>query len=134
MRYLVPLVFMISMFGRGNTPALAALPSFHTPSGNIGCIVFSGHLRCDIAQKSWKGPGQSASCRLDRGDSFTMNATGRPLWTCHGDTVLHLGRSLGYGATWHSGAFTCASASAGLTCTNRRGHGFFLSRETYRTF
>ena len=126
----------LAAFTAGGTPlsALAALPSFHTPSGNIGCIKFGGQLRCDIGQKSWHGPAQHASCPLAYGDSFTLRATGRPIWTCHGDTALHLGRALPYGTTWRSGPFTCISRITGLSCANRQGHGFFLSRQYYRTF
>jgi hypothetical protein len=133
-RVVVSVVLSIVCLGVGCGQAVAALPSFHTPSGNIGCIAFSGNLRCDIAQKSWHGPAPSKSCPLVRGDSFTMGASSRPVWTCHGDTVLHQGRALAYGKTWRSGPFTCKSRINGLTCTNRKGHGFFLSRQSYRRF
>ena len=43
-------------------------------------------------------------------------------------------RVLGYGRTWSAGGISCSSATAGLTCRNRAGHGFFLSRERWRTF
>ncbi len=114
--------------------ALATLPAFQTPSANIGCYAYGGYLRCDIGQKSWRGPSRPASCPVGFGDSFTMSGTGRPAWTCHGDTALRAGPVLPYGATWRSGPFTCTSRINGLTCTNRRGHGFFLSRQYYRTF
>jgi hypothetical protein len=126
--------FAGSPFISGPASALGAVPSFHTPSGNIGCSAFSGYLRCDIAVKSWHGPARPPTCPLVYGDSFTLNRTGRPIWTCHGDTVLRSGRVLAYGATWRAGPFACTSRSTGLTCTNRRGHGFFLSRGSYRTF
>lgn len=112
----------------------AAIPSFHTPSGNIGCEAYNGYLRCDIGQKDWHSPRRPASCPLAYGDSFTMSARRRPIWTCHGDTALHLGGPLRYGSTWRHGPFTCTSRITGLTCTNRRGHGFFLSRQSYRIF
>lgn len=118
--------------------ALAHTYSFHsfqTPSGNIGCLVYGGYLRCDIAHKSWQGPHRPQSCRLDYGDSFVMSKSGRPQWGCHGDTVLDPKlRVLPYGAKWHSGAFRCTSRLTGITCTNRRHHGFFLSRQSYRRF
>ncbi|HZS94681.1 MAG TPA: DUF6636 domain-containing protein [Chloroflexota bacterium] len=115
-------------------PARAASPSFRTPSGNIGCEAFNGYLRCDIGQKDWRSPRRPASCPLAYGDSFTMTAKRRPIWTCHGDTALHLGGALRYGHTWRRGPFTCTSRITGLTCTNQRGHGFFLSRQSYRIF
>lgn len=137
-RLLVALITVISVGTwslLGGTPAHAALRAFHTPSGNIGCEAFAKYLRCDIGQKAWRGKGlPRSSCRLDFGDSFTMTATSRPYWSCHGDTALHMGRALPYGSTWHAGAFTCNSRVNGLTCTNRAHHGFFLSRQSYRRF
>ena len=29
---------------------------FKTPSGNIGCAMGGGAVRCDIKQKSWEAP------------------------------------------------------------------------------
>ncbi len=43
-------------------------------------------------------------------------------------------RVLAYGTTWAGGGLRCASAETGLTCRNRDGHGFFLSRERWRAF
>lgn len=112
---------------------------FLTPSGNIGCMAYSGNLRCDIAHKTWRAPVSSLPrCAMGvRGDSLQMTSSGRPYWPCHSDTVLAPPGSkpaLSYGATWRGGAFTCTSRISGLTCTNRRGHGFFLSRQSYRLF
>ena len=42
--------------------------------------------------------------------------------------------TLRYGRTWRNGAYTCRSRLTGLTCTNRAGHGLFLSRVSYRAF
>jgi acetylornithine deacetylase/succinyl-diaminopimelate desuccinylase-like protein len=40
--------------------------------------------------------------------------------------------TLPYGKVWRRGPFTCASRLAGVTCTNTRGHGLFLSRQSWR--
>jgi hypothetical protein len=130
----------LSLAGTGTGAAQsghARTSSFNTPSGNIGCIAFGHNLRCDIAQKDWAAPRAQRPCHLVRGDSLEMTGTGRPIWTCHGDTALAprgSRRALAYGSRWHWGPFTCASRVTGLTCTNRRGHGFFLSRQSYRVF
>jgi hypothetical protein len=110
----------------------ASVRSFHTPSGNIGCVAYGNTLRCDIRQRWWKSPRRPASCPLAYGDSLTIVGRRAPIWTCHGDTALHLGRVLPYGSTWHYGEFACRSAISGLTCTSRYEHGFFLSRQSYR--
>ena len=44
------------------------------------------------------------------------------------------GRVLGYGTSWARDGFRCTSRAVGLTCTNTRGHGFFLSRESWRVY
>jgi hypothetical protein len=41
---------------------------------------------------------------------------------------------LGYGKTWSGGGLRCTSAFKGLTCRNKSGHGFFLSRAHWRSF
>ena len=42
--------------------------------------------------------------------------------------------TLPYSRTWHQNVFTCTSRVTGLTCTNRAGHGVFISRESWRTW
>ena len=41
---------------------------------------------------------------------------------------------LAYGDRWSGFGVVCASRITGITCTNAAGHGFFLSRESWRTF
>jgi hypothetical protein len=39
---------------------------------------------------------------------------------------------LGYGKAWKGGGLRCVSAFTGLTCKNKNGHGFYLSRRRWR--
>jgi hypothetical protein len=49
--------------------------------------------------------------------------------------VLGSRRVLGYGRTIRFGRrIACTARRSGLTCRNRDGHGFFLSRERVRLF
>lgn len=114
---------------------------FRTPSGNIGCdySVFSPQpatLRCDIRSRlRHPKPARPRGCRLDWGDSLSLTRTGRPVLTCHGDTaIIPHSHVVAYGTTWKRGGFACASQTTGLTCRNLAGHGFFLSRQSWRTF
>jgi hypothetical protein len=123
-------------------PALSVIKSFRTPSGNIGCTYFSGgapgqshaSLRCDIRSGFKPQPTRPKNCHLDYGDSYELGKTGRTILVCHGDTAIDPhARVLAYGKVWHYDGFTCTSKSAGLRCTNRSGHGFFISRgHSYR--
>ena len=117
----------------------AVFVSLRTPSGNIGCVYMRGpgsptSLRCDIRSGLLPRPHKPPGCRLAWGDSYSMNATGRVVLTCHGDTaILPKGRILRYGTLWRGSGFVCRSRTTGLRCKNRAGHGFFLSRQySYR--
>ena len=120
------------------SPADAAFDAFRTPSGNIGCVYSTGptYLRCDIRSRLKPKPSRPKGCvDLEWGDSLSLARTGRAGIVCHGDTAILPGsKILGYGKTWKHGPFTCTSRMTGLTCTNAAGHGFFLSRESWRRF
>jgi hypothetical protein len=108
---------------------------FSTPSRNIGCAGDSTYVRCDIRQTRAKPPPQPRSCRYDWGNAFELRQRGRPHRLCHSDTVLGTRRVLAYGKSIKLGlGITCTSRRSGLTCRNREGHGFFLSRERVRLF
>jgi hypothetical protein len=122
----------------GSGIAAAAFVQFRTPSGNIGCAFSStparGSLRCDILSGVKPRPPKPRSCQLDWGFGYSLGPTGRARVVCAGDTAVDRGsKALRYGRTWSRGGFTCTSRVAGLRCTNRSGHGFFLSRlRSYR--
>ena len=123
----------------GGVAAKYVVVGFRTPSGNIGCMYasdpsFAPNLRCDIRSRLRPVPPRPAKCDLDWGDSYELNLTGRARLTCHGDTAIDpRARVLAYGVTWRRNGFSCVSRLAGLTCRNRSGHGFFLSRKrSYR--
>jgi len=125
--------------------ALAALPAsagttayitFRTPSKNIYCAYYSppAFMRCDI--RSGLYPKPSGKCvEGDLGQSVGMTATGRAHALCASDTVYTpTARVLPYGSSWSHGGFRCVSRSVGLTCTSSRGHGFFLSRQSWKVY
>ncbi len=106
---------------------------FRTPSGNIGCAIFGGVLRCDIGTGLIPRPPRPAGCELDWGFGLTLGRTGRAGIVCAGDTVIDPGAPvLRYGSTWRRVGLRCVSRTGGLTCTNPSGRGFFLSRQEWR--
>lgn len=120
--------------------AHAEVWSFQTPSTNIQCWVgqeagFSD-LTCTIIEKS-SAPAQPrpASCGADWGHTFFMNDRGPVQMICAPlDRSKHGQHQAEYGVTGEFGGFTCHSATTGLECRNRDGHGFFLSRAVQRVF
>ena len=113
---------------------------FRTPSGNLGCVYAAAQpglqasLRCDIRSGLKPKPARPRKCDLDYGDSYELPKVGRTIVVCHGDTALDPHAPvLAYGRTWQHNGLRCTSKTVGLRCTNRAGHGFFMSRaHSYR--
>jgi hypothetical protein len=112
-----------------------AITGFHSPSGNIGCSILKSGVRCDIRHKDWRSPPKPHTCDFDWGHSINLKRTGKPHFLCISDTTLGLGDTLPYGESIARHRFRCKSLISGVRCVNKRnGHGFKLSRESYRFF
>jgi hypothetical protein len=115
---------------------------FKTPSGNIVCQGTTGvpdpFVACAI--KSGLNPAPPpVECEFGSPNltGISLGARGRAsVGGCSGDPgplVAELrARVLAHGRTWRRGGFRCRSSVRGLTCRNRAGRGFFLSRERWR--
>jgi hypothetical protein len=102
---------------------------FQTPSHNIVCEADqnpngSHELHCVLfsasgirGQKTWS---MKPTGRANVRNVVANIATEVPV--------------LRYGRTWRWRGIACTSRRAGLTCRNRSGHGFFLSRARQRIF
>ena len=64
--------------------AASAYKAFESPSGNIGCIMESHGVRCDIREHDWQSPPKPDSCELDYGGGLFIGAKGRAVWVCAG--------------------------------------------------
>ena len=142
---LAPVVAVLALAA----PAEAArtpVPGIRTPSGNISCFAEPGPppvLQCQIKQADYSGK-LVAYCGQPRigvdWGGFSLGATRKGGVTCTGgvlydpDTQRLVFTTLPYGRSWQQGPFRCTSRPTGLTCTNRAGHGLFVSRESYRLF
>jgi hypothetical protein len=121
--------------------AAFGLSGFRTPSNNIHCAYVPkgtassrAFLRCDIFRRAGERK-RPRGCEGDYGAGFSVRRTGRASILCISDTVYDARyRVLRYGRTWRRGGITCRSRESGLRCTNRSGHGFFLSRARQYTF
>ena len=139
----VALVCSIAVFAgaTGVADAASGADPFRTPSGNIYCAYehysFAPvDLRCEIRSGVKPLPPRPQTCGdADWGGGYAMRPTGRAHVLCITDTIYDpRAKVVGYGTIWRGGGFTCSSRTTGLRCTNRSGHGFFLSRERWRVF
>jgi hypothetical protein len=120
---------------------------FKTPSSNIVCVYVVGKnanpplVACGI-RSGLKPPPPRRRCAYGDpvADRVSLLATGRTqVPSCAGDPGPFVGltvgaRVVGYGKSWSGSGLRCTSAFSGLTCRNRSGHGFFLSRSRWRRF
>lgn len=123
----------------GPVGAASADVAFATPTLNIGCYGTSVEVRCDIGRSSATRPKRPRSCEFDWGNAFGLGRTGRGFGICAGDTALpdpnRPPRILRYGRSIRVNArITCTSRVTGLTCRNRQGHGFLLSKQRIRLY
>lgn len=130
----VALAVAVFALAAGVAQAAAEPVRFQLPSHHIACWSDRTFVRCDILDPDHQ-PKRPASCELDYGHAFELTRTGRGHRICAGDTVLDpKAPVLRYGKSKRFGSFTCRSRRSGLRCTNRRGHGFELSRARQRLF
>ena len=114
--------------------------TFETPSTNIQCTV--GHaasfsdITCTIIEINGASTiPRPSNCHSDWGHTFFMYDTGRAEVLCEPTSRSKGGyERADYGVTGQFGGFTCHSSKKGLKCSNRDGHGFFLSRRKQMVF
>ena len=109
---------------------------FQSPSGNIGCAIGGGIVRCDILEHSWSPPPKPSSCDVDWGNSVAVGRRDPADFVCAGDTVFSPDIPvLGYGEKIFKNRFKCVSKQRGMRCKNQKsGHGFLLARDDVKLF
>ena len=107
---------------------LAAAPAgaaqqrhFRTPSKRIACLMLTTSVRCDTFFLN------------DVAFRLTAHGAGKRIHVTDTVALVHEA-TLAYGSSAKVAPFTCTSQTAGLTCKNREGHGFFVSAQSQRVF
>ena len=124
MRKLVPAAALLAALAAA--PPASAATFFHSPSGNIRCVIDrTSFTRCDITSRDWKPPPKPSSCEFDWGNSLMVGVS----------DAVDRGRTLGYGESIRRGRFRCRSRVTRVRCVNvRNRHGFAVSRQSVRRF
>jgi hypothetical protein len=122
------------------------LPAMRTPTGNISCFVTPlphATLHCSLKQADYAHRLQTVNCgppisvdwagfELPAGTKGRVSCSGGVLYDPATQKPHYV--TVPYGHVWHAGPFDCHSQFDGLGCSNHRGHGFFISRQTWRTW
>jgi hypothetical protein len=122
------------------SPVFADGFGFQTPSGNIFCnghVTGSGGLGCTIVSKSGTPPMvKPNSCSGYWGHEFKLGGNGNASMTCRASAPSQADYTdiAPYGESAEFGNITCTSERTGLSCRNKLGHGFFLSRSSQQIF
>jgi len=137
---------LLASAGAASAGAATTLPGFKSPSGNIKCLYLPGPpalVWCSIRKANYTSK-LTAYCAQPRigvdWAGFTLGTKARGGVECAGGVLYDPQKqrprygTLAYGKAWRHGAFTCMSAPTGVTCRNPRGHGVFVSGESYRLF
>ena len=114
----------------GTQPILTEDLRFSSPSGNILCALSAAQgAACFLGIDRQTHTTPPAGCRDDWGAGFAVGPDGRGNLLCYTD--LFVGAPdfvLPYGAEIAVGGTRCQSSRAGMTCLNRDGGGFAISR------
>ena len=108
-------------------PADAALRTFRSPTGKLGCMFYSDaetprQVRCE-----WRGGDDRALVLKESGKGKRIKIT---------DTVFDPdAKPLAYGKSTTFGRLKCTSRTTGITCKSlRSNHGFTVSTSKQRVF
>ena len=107
--------------------ASAALRTFRSPSGNLGCMFYSDAQMPRTVRCEWRGGNDRALTLTERGKGKRIKIT---------DTVLDpKAKVLAYGRTTKFGSLRCTSRTTGITCRSTRSkHGFMVSMQKQRVY
>lgn len=111
--------------------------TFTSPTGNITCAMNKHGAGCDVADMHWPlTAADVASCGQMALAGLSLPAHGTVGFDCRTDVAVpDPQRVLAYGKTIADGPITCSSAATGVTCRDRStGHGFFVSRDSFRRY
>lgn len=126
-----------SSVGGSTSPAPSASassgpPHFRLPSGNIACTLTADSATCTIANATFTVP-PVAGCTGTVGHTVVLDAHGVATPCETGPAPGPAGEdvpTLPYGSSSTLAGRTCTSATDGVTCTDARGVGFRLARES----
>jgi hypothetical protein len=107
--------------------ASAALRTFRSPTGNLGCMFYSDAQTPRQVRCEWRGGNDRALTLTERGKGKRIKIT---------DTVFDpKAKALAYGKTTKFGSLRCTSRTTGITCrSTRSSHGFVVSMQKQRVY
>jgi hypothetical protein len=124
--------------GAATDGATSAEPqSFASPTGNIACTMSADGVTCTIANKQFEVPA-AEGCTGTTGHTIVLNESDGLTTPCvEGPAPAVAGADvpvLDYGRSQTVGAYTCTSASNGMSCVvDETGEGFRVATAALTT-
>ena len=120
----------------GPVASWASATAIQSPSHDISCALagYKGAVLCEVQDPTFAVPPKPSSCRYDYGIAFALTPSGSRGEIACVSSALEGGRVLAYGQRVSAHGITCVSLPRGIRCSNRRGHGFVVSRTNYSLF
>lgn len=111
--------------------------SFASPTGNIACTMSADGVTCTIANKQFEVPA-AEGCTGTTGHTIVLNESDGLTTPCvEGPAPAAAGADvpvLDYGQSQTVGAYTCTSASNGMSCVvDETGEGFRVATAALTT-
>jgi hypothetical protein len=115
--------------------------SFKTPDGNIICLISLEYNYVDCAMKSGLNPRPAQlECLTPHSRPNEIGMKDGAAYVSNACSTADLSPFTGLptapvvtdGKTFTLGQFSCSSVSNGVTCRNRKGNSFFISRNSWR--
>jgi hypothetical protein len=148
----------VAVSSAGAATTTKPIPGFRSPTGNISCLFVpashddTGHplqalLLCSIGKASYAArlrdgclnPNGAKGAGVDW-HGWSLNPTRKGSIVCSGGILYNSNKftpsyvTLAYGKTMHHDGMTCTSRISGVTCSNSRDHGLFVSRRSWRVW
>lgn len=113
---------------------------FRSPSSDVYCRPLADEtgksvLKCEIANIN-QPPKKPIWCKEDWGRAFEVNHDDKEgRLSCNGEQLYdELLQVLSHGSEWQADGYRCRSERVGVSCQNKGGHGFFISRNEQKLF
>lgn len=97
-------------------------------------MVSDGEARCQVVEHMWSVPPKPSGSPFDWGPTLGVQGSSTGYFVCVSDSVFDAPGTVLWGSAVRVGTAIREVRVEGVTCWTDAGHGFSLSKESYRFF